>query len=1002
VSSKDQNAFQKDDVDGLMFSEISLDNFGVQVDIHDYFKGRVTASTQRTRLEFVDLFVRGAESLEEENILEMKNEYDAIIKEMIARDFSKVVDELGLTREGNTFTLSKENTAQFKNRLLEAFLSRDMAYNVAEGVDLSLNTDHQLFDFLVTNRELESVLISLARNDVLSRKMNGELLIQESNVIYDKSLKFYSKDETGVSKMEVMIPLPNSLKKYVKSIGGLDVFNKMIADGKVDKRIFEIPANRIPSHGPNSLEAMTVKKFLPGYVGAKIVLPAEITIKSGSDFDVDKLTTYYKHAKVIDGKLTYEEPSGELSDMTRGQLENRLMEISNDVLTHPARFNELVKPTNAKRLKALSNKYAPTKEDTKWSDLISLPFNVAKAKSFWRAKAGVALTANQTVSHATTQKNPIKIEDHRVRLFFKGQEKLEYSMGHLTDAKGNLISEVFAEFLTAFVDAAKDDFVSLLNANPNTMGAISFLLRTGTEFGVAIDDIVALTTQPIVLEYLKKRALAESIAMQVGYGFDSKEDTVAELLASYGVTNAKKVVEYQMLYKNFKDGKGKSKSADSFKEELEDYNYKYLTREDLSKKSKGPKLQKQILDNFLTYVEYGRKLSDFQSITKPDAGVKTSFAWIDRQFDKIESLMKSGFYNVSDIDTILQDSFLSPYFGVVGAIPQMYESFFLKLQYSAREALNGKFKIYRNPELGLSDIKLEKIEREIENKFTTALLFKATYTDSAAIQSAIFNRFISDNAENKQSLPSLLLSVKRLPELADNMLVQELMPMIQEYDRASGKNKTIDNMKLYNRKFTTDEINDLTSDFIDLFNHSDASIRGFAGAIAEFGLLQSGFQQSPVSFTNIIPNRAIVKQFETAVNNLKQNIGTVDMNNIIDLVIRNSWQDRDIVPRNRKKLYLLNGIAPKRIEVKSEKLQNYPYIVQPFVRVSKSKAKQMRLAGQKVPVQYLMYEKVKDEVYQRTHQYGDGRFLMEFYPDIPLMSVIDGVLPRYTINVCYT
>lgn len=52
---------------------------------------------------------------------------------------------------------------------------------------------------------------------------------------------------------------------------------------------------RIPVQGLNSMEYMEVYEFLPPIAGSIIILPSEIVAKSGGDFDVDKLTTYFPH-----------------------------------------------------------------------------------------------------------------------------------------------------------------------------------------------------------------------------------------------------------------------------------------------------------------------------------------------------------------------------------------------------------------------------------------------------------------------------------------------------------------------------------------------------------------------------------------------------------------------------------------------------------------------------------------------------------------------------------
>jgi hypothetical protein len=48
---------------------------------------------------------------------------------------------------------------------------------------------------------------------------------------------------------------------------------------------------RIPTQHYNSMEVMEIVEFLPSYYGDIIIPPLEIVIKSGSDYDIDKLST---------------------------------------------------------------------------------------------------------------------------------------------------------------------------------------------------------------------------------------------------------------------------------------------------------------------------------------------------------------------------------------------------------------------------------------------------------------------------------------------------------------------------------------------------------------------------------------------------------------------------------------------------------------------------------------------------------------------------------------
>ena len=58
---------------------------------------------------------------------------------------------------------------------------------------------------------------------------------------------------------------------------------------------------RIPVQGHNSMEFMMVKEFVPKAAGNIIIPPSEIVAKSGSDFDIDKLTIMMPNIALIGG-----------------------------------------------------------------------------------------------------------------------------------------------------------------------------------------------------------------------------------------------------------------------------------------------------------------------------------------------------------------------------------------------------------------------------------------------------------------------------------------------------------------------------------------------------------------------------------------------------------------------------------------------------------------------------------------------------------------------------
>jgi predicted NAD-dependent protein-ADP-ribosyltransferase YbiA (DUF1768 family) len=423
--------------------QLAYRDFGIQLDISEEEKGEVTVSTQRTRLEFIDIFDSGR-LVKNEALKNLRDDYVKLTNEIVSLERAQLLDELGLKLnvEKGVYELVEgpDSKAKFKNRLIKAFDFALMPYNVIDGLELALDSPEKVFDVTVSKFKIEEILTSMVRRNVISRKTKGDMLVQEASVLYDRDLKFYQKivDKQGnerVLPMEIMISLPAELFPVVEKLGGLDKLNEAIEkhDTKLlGDEFFQtlyIPMNRIPGQSLSSLDLGRVKKFLPHHHGAKVVLPPEITVKAGSDFDVDKMTSYFSYITVNeDGKVHY------ISNDTLWGKKNKLNEIARRAILDPERFEELIHPLNARELRGLiekaSEKVARTfveeeefvtggKQGNKWQNVPTWWYNMQKGREFWGSKAGVAITAVHNVSNALNQVHPIRMKAY-VPLFFKG------------------------------------------------------------------------------------------------------------------------------------------------------------------------------------------------------------------------------------------------------------------------------------------------------------------------------------------------------------------------------------------------------------------------------------------------------------------------------------------------------------------------------------------------------------------------------------------------------
>jgi hypothetical protein len=280
--------------------KILYDDFGIQLDIEEDEAGRVTESTQKNAVLFVDMYDAG--TLQEKfngvpaNLIE---EHKRVINAIDKTNLNKVIEDLGLGIEDGKYIL--KNKDKFKEELTKAFVTRIMPDNVIDSIADFLDSATQAFDILINKKELDNVLLSIVKNRTIKRKVPGEMKVQESPLIYEEEDGTTLKSYTPGQPMEVMTNVPRSWNNWIKTLRavkdgktyvGIDALNILIEKKAIPENLYTYTANRIPTAAINTIEAFVVKKFLPSYVGPKVVLPGDVTIKASSDFDIDKLTTY--------------------------------------------------------------------------------------------------------------------------------------------------------------------------------------------------------------------------------------------------------------------------------------------------------------------------------------------------------------------------------------------------------------------------------------------------------------------------------------------------------------------------------------------------------------------------------------------------------------------------------------------------------------------------------------------------------------------------------------
>jgi len=305
-------------------------SYGIQVENSFENPKDQTRGSQLTKLSSLDLFNNGEASED------ARREYQRnknVLDKMHENAYNELLNKLGIEDLGTSFKMV--DPSAISKTLEGEMLRRAMSEN---GIDtIQLNEDKQFpipFEASPVYQQIRSILYSMVNKSLISPKVNGAphvqvpvtmweksgegrgLAIKEEKgyrkitsaeynalsadqkkkvVMTDRTLKFYEKDKNGnVQPCEIMLPHWFKERLNKKRFPNDEALLKYLNGTPEGKSILRGIGFRIPTQAMSSTEVFIVKGFLPKSMGYSVVVPAEITAKTGSDFDIDKLNMYLK------------------------------------------------------------------------------------------------------------------------------------------------------------------------------------------------------------------------------------------------------------------------------------------------------------------------------------------------------------------------------------------------------------------------------------------------------------------------------------------------------------------------------------------------------------------------------------------------------------------------------------------------------------------------------------------------------------------------------------
>ena len=209
--------------------------------------------------------------------------------------------------------INTENILQaFKNvndifkdpKKVEEALLEEIRGNQRYGIDMvracTLNENGQfnipLFD-PVQSQRVQTLLNSIIKSKITKQKIRGGALIQVSDYGLTDELHVVFEGEGENKRIKY-------LECYMPAYSR-EFYEPLMKEGTHELDITKLPEDlrkligyRVPTEDKYSMAPLYIKGFLPQQNGSAIMLPAEITTLSGSDFDVDKMYIMLPEFKV--------------------------------------------------------------------------------------------------------------------------------------------------------------------------------------------------------------------------------------------------------------------------------------------------------------------------------------------------------------------------------------------------------------------------------------------------------------------------------------------------------------------------------------------------------------------------------------------------------------------------------------------------------------------------------------------------------------------------------
>ena len=791
------------------------------------------------------------------------------------------------------------------------------------------------------------ILLPAKFKKFVKKNEDGYYVIDDENVLISLGYRIPTQGHNSILHLRVVGFLPEHLNQIVivpqeiTTQGGSDfdvdklnlfIPNVEIIDGKVQRISMDMKPEEVfqakKEKYKNILNYFNrqIEKYYKkvdrdsDYVSEEALkqIESNVTIPDLEKLEINLIleefgTDENKYQKLYEKLLKYQDNEFRenwINNFKKKQLQNKLIEQAVNVLEDPIVRDQLVTPNSADSLKKASEDRAkmskesntPTKKlELEWSNIFT-GVNLTKViYEMFASKALVGVFASQSTHHVLSQQVGLHF-NYLPRPFYFRHNETANGKPNLSAIKGTtglIISDRLSnEYLTASVDAAKENYLTELGINLDTGDIASLFERLGGD----PNYLYAWINTPAIQRYLELTRINNSVTAKQN-GTKINDSDIIET-----VRNEFKLPEIAYKNKNTENKSNINSSRDSRGEYSVDDILNYWPK----RVSGSTQLMADLLDDFLYFKDAALILRQSISTTKFDTtGPGKNLAesnLLKFKFDNFDQKMNEGEnYSLAT----MEDGAETPYSDLI---------FKTQLKVFYKNSFNFVKSLYQDLTVLQKNANIQEVFRLFTDPSRRWIGKFADSQDADIIYGAIVNYMIQNhigyNSElffGDNTLGHRIIKIQndKTHPLHDNDIIQnfftiELKPSAAEPTILSPINKTLsaDESSYYTSKFEEIKTVDkqLYEDFIKV------------------AMFQTGVVQSPVSFYNQLPHYDVIPMVNKALNVKSADFKVI--NSIIKILENVGNKIKNITYDSAKGAKFNNGILTTTSEPKFKIFKN--------------------------------------------------------------------------------